>query len=121
MHLIGLVCSVRGGLVLIKLSRVLPVILMLLGTSLLGSACSDTCPYSRDDECDEGGFAPLCPLGTDTTDCRGAPALGPAVRPVAGCSETCDYSDDGECDDGGPGSITDLCVLGTDCLDCGAR
>jgi len=72
--------------------------------------CTDTCPYSSDGECDDGGpgaeYA-WCRGGSDCTDC--------GFR----CLNTCALSDDGVCDDGGDGADTGLCMEGTDCNDCG--
>ncbi|XP_077984086.1 uncharacterized protein LOC144438789 [Glandiceps talaboti] len=83
------------------------------------TVCSETCSYSGDGECDDGGAGSLyslCGLGTDCKDC-GSRSYGNNT----GCSETCIFSGDGECDDGGPGYDYMLCDLGTDCVDCGSR
>lgn len=80
--------------------------------------CDDSCAWALDGVCDDptsGAWWPLCALGTDCSDCRGAAA------PSTACTDTCPYAHDGWCDDGGPGASYSVCALGTDCGDCGAR
>lgn len=96
--------------------------------------CSNSCKFSRDGECDDGGPGShhrVCPLGTDCADC--GPSTRTSVASNASCADigtgngpascacldTCDWARDGECDDGGPGAMYSGCGLGTDCYDCG--
>eukprot|EP00966_Prymnesium_polylepis_P329473 7385162-Prymnesium_polylepis.1 len=77
--------------------------------------CSESCQYSADGECDDGGPGAAfsdCAFGSDCTDCGQRNGL---------CSEDCEYSADMLCDDGGPGSIYSFCALGSDCTDCSVR
>lgn len=107
--------------------------------------CSNTCLYSNDGDCDDGGPGSeytLCAPGTDCFDCGEANApprpplqpgesyspppspLPPATAPpgvAEACSDSCSYARDTGCDDGGLGSEYMLCALGTDCADCGPR
>jgi len=91
-----------------------------------GGGCYDTCKYSRDQTCDDGGedsrYA-LCDIGTDCTDCGERKATKQVEKHYdleeTGCKNTCKYSNDGDCDDGGAGSSYDFCDIGTDCADCG--
>merc|ERR1712054_679427 len=97
-----------------------------------GGGCYDTCRYSRDQTCDDGGedsrYA-LCDIGTDCADCGERRATEAGLKQVMqddfmliegrGCDNTCKYSNDGDCDDGGAGSSYDFCDIGTDCVDCG--
>ncbi len=96
------------------------------------SGCTETCPYSGDGDCDDGGDGSaysVCEFGTDCRDCgsRGTaapptPSTDPAPsEPATTCSDTCRYARDGACDDGGEGSTYSECALGTDCSDCGSR
>jgi hypothetical protein len=101
-----------------------------------GSLCNDTCVYSDDGLCEDGGpssVISLCALGTDCTDCgtrsgtggygTGGTSIiigtgGTGTGGVSGaplCSDTCAWSDDGACDD------LSLCEYGSDCSDCGVR
>ncbi|PIE40463.1 MAG: hypothetical protein CSA51_00495 [Gammaproteobacteria bacterium] len=79
--------------------------------------CNNTCNYSRDGICDDGGDGSdngVCNLGTDCADC--------GLRTAnAACNEGCRYSGDGQCDDGGTNSDYAECALGSDCADCGDR
>lgn len=86
------------------------LIAALSGAHLLLSACSNTCEYARDGECDEPEGTGLCADGTDTADCQ-----------AGTCLDTCAFANDGECDDGGTGSTNASCTTGTDCGDCGVR
>ena len=82
------------------------------------SACTNTCRYANDSECDDGrpgAHTSLCAYGTD---CNDFGAAGVQVQ-RQGCVNTCRHANDGECDDGRPGSITSLCTYGSDCNDCG--
>lgn len=100
--------------------------------SVDGSGCSDTCHYSNDGTCDDGGPGSkysMCALGTDCSDCGPRDSGGSAGSGGWGgsggntlCSDSCSYyAGDGYCSDGGPGSTSSLCELGTDCSDCGPR
>jgi hypothetical protein len=60
---------------------------------------------------DDGYLAPVCPQGTDCTDCGGTVVIPPVV-----CDNSCQWSNDGFCDDT---RTSGLCNLGTDCHDCG--
>lgn len=86
--------------------------------SIIGAdTCSDTCTWTGDGECDDGGSGAeysFCSKGTDCADC------GERVNDDL-CVETCLFAEDDECDDGGEGSEYAACVLGTDCTDCGPR
>ena len=84
------------------------------------SSCDDSCPYSGDGECDDGGPGAdhsLCLVGADCTDC----GERSGVNEFDACDESCRFNNDGECDDGGPGSEFSLCIFGLDCTDCGVR
>ena len=97
------------------------------------SICTNTCNYSTDGECDDGGPGsrfPICAYGTDCKDCGPRPVLSPpppapppppATPPGIICLNTCFHSSDTDCDDGGPGSKYSSCAYGTDCEDCGPR
>ncbi|MCB9958782.1 MAG: DUF418 domain-containing protein [Rhodospirillaceae bacterium] len=92
-----------------------------------GEMCTDSCPSSHDQECDDGGPGSLyavCELGTDCADC-GIRTEGDIAFVLDDngmlCSDTCGSSHDSECDDGGPESLYAICALGTDCSDCGPR
>ena len=89
------------------------------------SACSDSCTFAQDGDCDDGGsgseFA-ICEEGTDCTDCSRdqlPPAVPSSPSPPPRCDDSCWLSSDGDCDDGGPGSEFSICGGGTDCQDCG--
>ena len=102
-------------------------------------ACTNTCPYRNDNECDDGGpgsAGSFCAYGTDCSDCGprairlpppipvlppSPPALPPLPPASSACNNACPYRRDGECDDGGPGAEGSYCSLGTDCSDCGVR
>merc|ERR1712070_74944 len=91
-----------------------------------GGGCSDTCRYSKDHACDDGGEGSeysLCDVGTDCADCGERKATKQVAKHYdieeTGCDNTCKYSKDGDCDDGGAGADYDFCELGTDCADCG--
>lgn len=81
-----------------------------------GSLCTDSCTYSGDNVCDDGGVNSsysVCSFGTDCADCGTRSA----------CEDTCSDSNDGVCDDGGPNDSTSyqsVCDRGTDCADCGS-
>ena len=105
--------------------------------------CGETCNYSNDNDCDDGGAGAefnICLLGTDCVDCgprdptpprppplpAGFPRAPRMPRPPPppfgnGCFENCYYSSDNDCDDGGPGAEYGFCDLGSDCHDCGSR
>ena len=101
--------------------------------------CDDSCGYSSDNFCDDGGPGSsfgVCDLGTDCADCgprsggssggdsSGGDSSGGDTSgggSSGGCSDGCQDSNDGSCDDGGPGSEWGICDLGTDCADCGPR
>lgn len=86
-----------------------------------GATCNDSCAWSNDGYCDDGGPGStyvLCAAGTDCTDC-GASTSAPA--PTTTCTDDCRYAADGWCDDGGSGSDYSVCAFGTDCVDCGVR
>ena len=71
--------------------------------------CEESCEYSMDGECDDGGPGSLfsvCALGTDCTDC------GPRDPDVV-CMDTCDVN---ECGDGGCGRSCGSCELGESCM-----
>eukprot|EP00900_Chrysochromulina_parva_P011793 jgi/Chrpa1/20614/Chrysochromulina_OHIO_Genome00026547-RA len=89
--------------------------------------CTETCVYSSDADCDDGGPGsefPLCALGTDCTDCGPRTPLAPPPSATL-CNDLCVgfpmYASDGFCDDGGPGAEFPDCQYGTDCTDCGPR
>jgi len=108
------------------------------------STCTNTCDYSGDGDCDDGGPGSeftSCVLGSDCADCGGdatnaprplpPPPSSPPSPPGQGistpadtgrstCTNTCNYHFDGDCDDGGPGSEYTSCDFGTDCADCGS-
>lgn len=76
--------------------------------------CLETCAYSGDGECDDGGEGSdtaLCVLGTDCTDCgpRGVPACSCGGRECGddGCGTSC-----GSCDAGESCSAAGACVSG---------
>ncbi|MGL4960319.1 MAG: hypothetical protein ACRC67_03725 [Inquilinus sp.] len=86
----------------------------------------DSCPFSRDNECDEpivGSGA--CAVGTDTSDCKAkgsvpapaAPAV-PAPPTAPAGPDSCPFARDGECDE--PGTGSGACAAGTDTTDCKA-
>eukprot|EP00966_Prymnesium_polylepis_P066142 1534720-Prymnesium_polylepis.1 len=90
---------------------------------LQDSSCLESCAYTGDGECDDGGPGAEftdCSLGSDCTDCG---ARGANAAPSAGsmCTDVCQYPGDGICDDGGAGSLYNACTLGSDCSDCGPR
>lgn len=95
----------------------------------LAASCSDECPSSMNNLCEDGGPGsvwPDCPIGTDCSDCgvRNHPAPPPAptgLDTFTGCSNECGSSSNELCEDGGPGSVWPDCPLGTDCDDCGPR
>ncbi len=75
--------------------------------ALPGMLCSEECPYSGDDECDDGGpdsLDGLCDFGTDCMDC------GP--RDPADCVPSCDGV---ECGDDGCGGSCGSCAAGSMC------
>ncbi len=80
------------------------------------TTCDNTCIYSGDGICDDGGVGSIysiCDFGTDCDDC--------GIRDT--CLDTCADANDGTCDDGGPNDGTPTmssCDRGTDCSDCGA-
>ena len=85
-----------------------------------GGICEDTCEFTGDYECDDGGegsLTDLCELGTDCFDC------GPRFSGAGDgtCSDLCVWAFDGECDDCGDGATTCACNYATDCGDCGPR
>ena len=78
--------------------------------------CVNTCPYSFDGVCDDGGnfsSSSVCAFGTDCGDC--------GSRGAVLCSDTCKTAANGYCHDGGTGSGGSDCAYGTDCTDCGVR
>ena len=90
-------------------------------TSTSGSACllssDDSCEYSFDGMCDEGGLWAYCETGTDCTDCQPS-SSPPPTSTGSGClssGNSCMHSNDGVCDEGG---FFPLCRDGTDCTDC---
>ena len=109
------------------------------------SVCSDTCAFSANGLCEDGGSGTVyydCDLGTDCSDCGVRNADGtitPEVLPppppspsppppspqtataTSGCSDTCAHAANGLCEDGGSGTVYYDCDVGTDCTDCGAR
>ena len=97
--------------------RILLVAAMAIAVSnqVVAGFCTNTCTYSTDGGCDDGGRGSefsSCDIGTDCIDCGTRAAL---------CSNTCSYASDGVCDEGGPGSQYSVCVLGSDCFDCNQR
>ena len=103
--------------------------------------CTNSCLYSSDADCDDGGPGAeyeSCQLSTDCDDC------GPRVYDERCQSNACSYSvrrcpqapsalskrsrlithpcrtpqHDGKCDDGGPGAEYYACTYGSDCEDC---
>ena len=92
---------------------------------LLATRCDNSCQFSNDQECDDGGPASsytACIYGTDCADCgeRGleAPPPQPATPPLppsvpADCANSCRFPSDLECDDGGAGSEYSECDIGT--------
>ena len=96
-----------------------PVLFALSLVSVFSTTCSNTCTWSYDSECDDGGpnsHYSMCGLGHDCYDCGGR-----GYDSSTTCSNTCTWSFDGECDDGGPNSQYYSCGLGHDCNDCGDR
>ena len=96
------------------------------------SICSNTCHFSSDAVCDDGGEGAeysSCNLGSDCSDCGVRELLATVPPPPSAptpsspsiCSNTCEYRRDDDCDDGGKDSHYSVCAFGTDCLDCGAR
>ena len=102
--------------------------------------CSNTCSYSYDSECDDGGPGSdysICGFGTDCADCGvrsdedynsggGSSSGGSNFGCASGeencvCNNDCSDAFDGVCDDGGTGSGTTICNIGSDCGDCGPR
>ena len=78
----------------------------------------DSCEYSFDGTCDEGGTFAYCRTGTDCTDCH--PSASPPPTSTSGLAclssdNSCEHSYDGVCDEGG--WFPD-CRDGTDCTDC---
>eukprot|EP00966_Prymnesium_polylepis_P010345 238715-Prymnesium_polylepis.1 len=93
------------------------LLVLLAPASVWGTCCADTCRYSSDGDCDDGGAGSeysACTGGSDCTDCG-------TRCPSALCVDVCDYASDGDCDDAGPGAEYRSCSLGTDCTDCGHR
>ena len=86
------------------------------GNSSNGSSgnqiCNETCNWSGDGACDDGGIGSsydVCSFGSDCQDC--------GARNI--CEDTCSSANDSICDDdelGGTGN----CDRGTDCQDCGS-
>ncbi len=117
--------------------------LFLLCFTMAGLACTNTCPYHHDNECDDGrvnASSSICRYGTDCADCGATvtltatpsrPTQYPTKRPITKkptryngpglCLNNCLFARDGFCDDGGEGSQTPWCFKGTDCADCGKR
>lgn len=96
----------------------------------MGGACTNTCQYANDNECDDGrpnAHTSVCGAGTDCADC--GPVGRAYTRPTAAtmmgtamagaCTNTCQHANDNECDDGRPNAHTSVCASGTDCADCG--
>ena len=96
--------------------------------------CVNTCLYSADGDCDDGGSGSeysACTACTDCTDCgprayctfAGPPLQSPPPGPPnsGSCLNTCRYASDGDCDDGGSGGEYSACSPCTDCEDCGPR
>jgi protease YdgD len=70
---------------------------------------NDTCPYARDNECDEPNIGTgNCRANTDNTDCR---RLREGVE-----DDSCQWANDGECDERRLG--TGACIQATDTTDC---
>lgn len=108
------------------------------------ATCTNTCSYSSDGDCDDGGPGSeysSCSLGSDCVDCGGdatnAPKPPPPPPPPepsppgqahaspadtgrSTCTNTCRWKYDGDCDDGGPGAEYSGCSFGSDCYDCGS-
>ncbi len=92
--------------------------------SLPPGECGETCNWSSDADCDDGGNGAeysACPWGSDCIDCGPRYGFQPPSMPPNICVEECNWSYDGDCDDGGPGAEFSECGLGTDCYDCGRR
>ena len=93
--------------------------------------CTETCMYTNDGYCDDGGKgslhggASVCDLGTDCIDCgdRVEPGLWDATPPI--CTQACVKN--GFCEDNGPNNMHESnqhllpCAYGQDCGDCGER
>lgn len=93
-----------------------------LSGDILVPGCINTCEFSGDGQCDDGGpdsDTSFCPVGTDCADC--GPRGEEDYENIPGCTNECALNFDGRCDDGGPGSFSDICAFGTDCADCGKR
>ncbi len=101
--------------------------------------CTNTCEFSFNTFCEDGGEGSdynFCELGTDCADCGPRDfTIGPdmgldlsldiptdlAIEEEYLCTNTCFWADDGDCDDGGVDSDYSICDVGTDCIDCGPR
>ena len=90
--------------------------------------CSNTCIYSGNNNCNDGGPGAEfdhCAYGSDCTDCGNRPdrpSPPPPIPPgAAACDDSCIYSSNGNCNDGGSGSEYSHCTPGSDCTDCGPR
>ncbi|XP_077868863.1 uncharacterized protein LOC144359622 [Saccoglossus kowalevskii] len=82
--------------------------------------CFNTCEYSNDGECDDGGVGAAysgCYYGTDCLDC----GIRNHVFDPPLCDDSCSGANDSSCEDGGLFSTNYECYLGTDCTDCGIR
>jgi len=89
------------------------------------TVCAESCYYSSDNDCDDGGAGSeysICSIGNDCIDCGARQVVAPpppaGVMALAHCSDTCNYASDNDCDDGGPGAEYSLCAHDTDCSDC---
>jgi len=94
----------------IKKTRIAAILFVVSRTQEQHQDCTDRCPYSGDNECDDGGPGAQfgwCLPGSDCKDC--------GVR----CLNTCVFANNGVCEDGELGSSSALCMAGTDCDDCG--
>jgi len=101
--------------------------------------CQDTCSFSRNGFCQDGGPGSVgddCHYGEDCSDCLPRndfpppavppptpPAVPPSPSPPMLCLNTCEESliSNGFCQDGGEGALGAGCQFGTDCDDCGPR
>lgn len=84
----------------------------------------DSCPFARDNECDEPGIGSgACAAGTDASDCKAKSDVPAPATPAAPATPTgpdsCPFARDGDCDEPGIGS--GACAAGTDTTDCKAK
>jgi len=90
----------------------LPLVLSALLHLEARIVCEDTCSYTSDNACDDGGAGAeytACSFGSDCKDCGSRDD----------CLDSCSEASDGYCDDGGQGAEYTSCAAGTDCTDCG--